>query len=279
MKTAIWILTLVGTAPVFLLALGLGQGAFPISLAPSAWRSSLTQKFGSDSVGEAEFKESLAAREKHLNEEFNWDAYQSLSEQQVLTACSGSLDTVLADLGLPPGRTVRAFKPMGPITTTMGLVYGGPAFHDPFFGEIAIVKRENLPTSHHWRLIAACHESAHAKGFTREMDAEILTQLALMRIHDPRFQTLADIHFLEKSGLKTQWPESLLTEVRAVRMERKLVQQHQPVISFLQRWADRLSLTNSGAKYGYRNRNETWNPHQPFFATVHRLQTRIGVNP
>jgi hypothetical protein len=214
-------------------------------------------------------------RESHLQQEFNWEAYQSLSESEALTACNASLDSVLKALALPPGREVRATKSMGPITKSMGLIYGGPAFHDPFFGELAIVKFSDSPTSHHWRLIAACHETAHAKGFTREMDAEILTQLALERLADPRFQMLADIHFLQKSGLEVKWPDSLLAEAKRMRALRKEVQQHQPIISFLRRWAEKWNLRNSGHKYGDREGQEAWNPHHPFFSTVHRLQARV----
>ncbi len=224
---------------------------------------------------ETEFKLWVKERETRLRNEFNWDGYQSLSEREVLETCDHSLDTVLMDLGLPPGRHVRNIKAMGPLTTTMGLIYGGPAFHDPVFSELAIIRREKLPTGHHWRLIAACHETAHAKGFTREMDAEILTQLALMRLPDPRFRVLADIHFLEKSGLKIQWPDTLIAESRQVRAERLEVQKHQPVIHFLQRWVLKLHLENSGKKYGEREREEKWNPRQPYFATVHRLQSQI----
>lgn len=265
--------------PVFLIALGLGQGAFPISLAPSAWRVSLTRHFGLDSVGESEFKTWVVERENRLRSQFILEGYQSLSESEALRVCDGSLDTVLADLELPPGRSVKTLKSMGPLTTAMGLIYGGPAFHDPFFGELAIVGSEKLPTSRHWRLIAACHEAAHAKGFTREMDAEILTQLALMRLPDPRFKVLADIHFLQKTGLKIQWPESLLTESRRMRAQRLEVERHQPVISFLRHWVNKWNLQNSGRKYGERAQGEKWNPRQPFFATVHRLQHKVSALP
>jgi hypothetical protein len=265
--------------PLFLIALSLGQGVFPFSLAPTAWRPSLTQDFGTDSLSQDDFKAWAAQRESQLRQDFDWSAYQSLTEQEVLNACSASLDTVLEDLGLPPGRTVRTIKPMGPLTTAMGLIYGGPAFHDPFYGEIGMVQQKDAPYPHHWRLIAACHESAHAKGFTREMDAEILTQLALSRIPDPRYQVLADLHFLQKTGLKVQWPDSLISEASRMRQERRDVQKHQRAISFLRRWVNRLHLENSGKKYGDREHNEVWNPRQPFFATVHRLQVRVTTKP
>jgi hypothetical protein len=49
--------------PGFLLALGLGQGAFPLSLAPTAWRKSLGASYGVDSLGMSEFKAWARARE------------------------------------------------------------------------------------------------------------------------------------------------------------------------------------------------------------------------
>jgi len=226
-------------------------------------------------LSDSDFTAWAAERQTQLHRDFNWQAYQALTEQEVLNACTVSLDTVLMDIGLPPGRRVRTIKPMGPLTTAMGLIYGGPAFHDPFFGEIGMVRQKDAPFPHHWRLIAACHESAHAKGYTREMDAEILTQLALSRIPDPRFQVLADIHFLEKSGLKVQWPDSLISEAREMRQERREVEKHQRLITFLRHCVNKLNLENSGKKYGDRGRLETWDPRQPFYATVHRLQARV----
>ena len=268
-----WVYFLFG--PLFLLILGLGQGAFPWSLAPTALRTPLPTVYGTDSLSDSAFHQWVRERERSLTSELNWTDYQSLSESEVLRNCDASLDTVLRLLGQSPGRTVRAVKDMGPLTSDLGLIYGGPAFHDPFFGELAVVKSSQYPTPRHWRLIAVCHETAHAKGFLREMDAEILTQLALRRIADPRFQTLADIHFLEKSGVKVLWPESLIRESQRVRTWRREVQKHQPVISWLRNFAEKFHVRNSGGKYGDREAKEAWNPHHPFFATVHRLQNRV----
>ncbi len=268
-----WFLIL---GPLFLAVLGMGQGAFPLSLAPSSWRTSIPRRLGSDSLGLPQFQAWVHEREANLRKNFNWDAYQSLTEADVQSACDTSLDTVLRDLGLPPGRHVRTIKAMGPLTTDMGLIYGGPAFHDPFFGELAMVHDADEPSPHYWRLIAACHETAHAKGFTREIDAEVLTQLALERISHPRYQALADIHFLRKTGMKISWPDSLVAESKRVRARWLEVEKHQPVISFFRKWIDRWHLENSGGKYGDRKPHQAWNPHQPFFATIHRLQTRVA---
>ncbi len=263
--------------PVFLVTLGLGQGAFPGSLAPTAWRTPLAERLGADSLPEEAFRAGAAEREARLLAAFRndeggahrWRAFQDMSEQEVLAACDTALDAVLAALHLPAGRTVRAYKDMGPWTATIGLAYGGPAFHDPFFGEIAIVSDADMPAPHYWRLTAACHEAAHAKGFTREMDAEILTQLALARHDDPRLRTLADIHFLRKTGLSLTWPESLVAESRQVRARRTDTERTQPVVRGLRTVARKLGLRNEAAKYGARSGVEAWNPRHPFFATVH----------
>src|SRR3989338_5313915 len=61
--------------PVFLAVLGLGQGAFPWSLAPTAWRASLPRVFGNDSLGEDAFKAWAAETEGRLLGEFRWDVY------------------------------------------------------------------------------------------------------------------------------------------------------------------------------------------------------------
>jgi hypothetical protein len=265
--------------PVFLIALGLGQGAFPGSLAPTAWRTPLSVRLGADSLGENSFRAWVAARDTAMREELGkpegWANFSGLTENEVLEACDSSLDTVLAALELPAGRTVRTFKNMGPWTATLGLSYGGPAFHDPFFGEIAIIRDRDMPAPHYWRLIAACHEAAHAKGFTREMDAEILTQLALLRLESPRFRTLADIHFLRKTGINVAWPDSLLAESARIRERRAAVETHQPVVRLLKKWAKRLGLQNDGARYGVRKAAEAWNPRHPFFATVRRTEKRV----
>jgi len=277
--------------PVFLVALSLGQGAFPLSIAPTGLREPLPQRLrtltGDAPLDSATFAAWARAREARLRGYFdttvtgdqNWKAFEALPETTALRVCDASLDSVLAALRLPPGRTVRAFKDMGPWTTAMGMLYGGPAFHDPFFSEIGIISYRNYPVSHFWRLMAACHETAHAKGFTREMDAEILTQLALLRIGrgtagkggDPRFTALADIQFLQKTGTKITWPDSLVAEARRARAARARVEAARPALAWVRSLMRRAGLQNSGGKYGERRAAEPWNPHHPFFATIHAI--------
>lgn len=167
-------------------------------------------------------------------------------------------------------------KPMGPLTTILGLSYGGPAFHDPFYGELAMVRPEDHPAPRYWRLIGVCHETAHSKGFTREMDAEILTQLALQGSGDARYRMLGDIMWLRKSGERVHYPDSLKREMRASWDSLERVEKRQPCVRFLRSLTRKLGFQNSGGKYGSRESAETWDPQHPFFATVAALMPDSG---
>ena len=264
---------------LLLIFMAMGQGAFPLSLAPTAWRLPLARQFPSAPLPYPDFRREIALRENRLLLEFSPDYYQSLGEEEILHGCDLALDGVLASLHLPPGRTVGKMKPMGPLTTVLGLSYGGPAFHDPFFGEMAMIHPEDHPAPRYWRLIGICHETAHAKGFTREMDAEILTQLALSSSPDPRYRMLGDIMYLRKSGERVHFPEYLRGEIRASWDSAAQVEKRQPVVRALRSLARKLGLQNSGTKYGSREGSENWNPAHPFYATVTGLLPRIAGRP
>lgn len=254
--------------PVVLLLLSLGQGAFPLSLAPTAWRKPLARHVAAPPLPYESFQAELRRREARLLDRFGPAYYGTLPETELLAGCDTALDRVLERLGLPPGRAVGRMKDMGPLTTVLGLSYGGPAFHDPFYGELAMVKAVDHPAPRYWRLLGVCHEAAHAKGFTREMDAEILTQLALSASGDPRYLLLADIMFLRKSGEVVRLPEALRREIRASRDSLEAVGKRQPAVRFLRSLSRRLGFQNSGGKYGTRDPRESWDPSHPFYATV-----------
>ena len=261
------------SGPVLLLLMAMGQGAFPLSLAPSAWRKPLAQVFIGPALPYEKFKQQLSVHEQHLLTHFSLRDYQLYTEPQIVVQCNDALDQVLDVLHLAPGRTVRAIKPMGPFTTTLGLAYGGPAFHDPFLGELAMVQYQDMPTPRYWRLIGICHEEAHAKGFTREMDAEILTQLALNFTHDPFLQILGDIMYLRKSGEKIEFPKALSDEISVSRATLKKVEEQQWCVQFIRRMTKKIGFQNSGGKYGSRMGSEAWDVHHPFYATVEGLQS------
>lgn len=262
------ILIVLITCPLLLLLMGLGQGAFPWSLAPTAWRLPLAKSRNTPPLPYSTFQSIVHHHQNHLLDTFSPSAYESLSEAEILVGCNQSLDHVLSKLDLTQGRTVRRVKEMGPLTTLLGLSYGGPAFHDPFLGELAIVHSNDLPTPRYWRLLAVCHETAHAKGFTREMDAEILTQLALSTSVDARYRMLGDIMYLRKSGEKIHFPEYLRKEIIASRDSLKEVESQQTTVNFMRTMSRKLGFQNSGGKYGSRELAEHWDPKHPFFATV-----------
>jgi len=254
--------------PIFLSVLGVGQGAFPWSLAPTALRSPLERVIHPPPLPE-HIQDSLwRAQLQNLWQETTWEGYASLSEGEALVTCNRLLDSVLNRLDLTPGRRVERIKDMGPLTTFLGLVYGGPAFHDPFFGELAIIRDKDMPSSRYWRLHATCHETAHAKGYTREMDAEILTALALLWSDDARYRNLGAVLFLAKAGKAFPLPEPMRQDMIAARMRRQEAESHQPILRFFRNFAEKVGFRNEPAKYGDRKRGEPWNPRQPFFATV-----------
>ncbi len=266
--------SLLASGPILLIFMGMGQGAFPLSLAPTAWRKPLAKEFPAPPLPYSEFRKELGIRENRLLREFSPAYYLSLDEPEALHGCNLLLDDVLSGLGMPTGRSVEKMKPMGPLTTLLGLSYGGPAFHDPFFGELAMIRMEDHPTPRYWRLIGACHEAAHAKGFTREMDAEILTQLALSASRDARYRMLGDIMFLRKSGERVHYPEYLRREIRSSWDSLQSVEKRQPMVRALRTAARKLGLQNSGAKYGSREGSENWNPAHPFYATIAALRDK-----
>lgn len=262
--------------PLVLLAMALGQGAFPLSLAPSAWRRPLAREFPAPPLPYPAFHHDLVLREERLLRAFSPEAYVSLGEREILSGCDRRLDTVLSALRLAPGRSVSAIKPMGPLTTLLGLSYGGPAFHDPFYGELAMVRPGDHPAPRYWRLIGICHETAHAKGFTREMDAEILTQLALQGSADARYRLLGDIMWLRKTGERVHYPAYLKREMLASRDSLERVERRQPAVRFLRSLSRKLGFQNSGGKYGSRESAEAWDTRHPFFATIAALAPRTG---
>ena len=119
-----------------------------------------------------------------------------------------------------------------------------------------MVQAADLPTPRYWRLLAVCHETAHAKGFTREMDAEILTQLALSTSEDLRYRMLGDIMYLRKSGERIHFPEFLRAEIIASRDSLKRVESRQTVVNLMRKISRKLGFQNSGGKYGSREHAE-----------------------
>ncbi len=262
---------------LFLLASG--QNAFAWSPVPTFLRKSLAKAWAVPALPEEEFKLLVSTFEEKLNNEFNWDSYISLTEQYVLNTCNQSLDSLLKALELNRGRTVRRIKKMHGLTRLLGLSYGGPAYHDPLTGEVALISEKDNPAPKFWRYHAICHETAHAKGFTREMDVETLTQLALLTSNSRNMQIIGYILFLQKSGEKFKWPEQLKDERKLTAKERKAVRAKQPLVRLLSKINQQLHIQNTPKKYGNRKKGEAWNPEHPYFSTVVYLLRSDALKP
>jgi hypothetical protein len=151
--------------------------------------------------------------------------------------------------------------------------------HDILSGEVAIVSQRDNPAPRYWRYHAICHETAHAKGFNREVDAEILTLLAALISGDSVLQIAGYLSFLQKTGENFLWPEALKTERRRQAEKRRAVRRRQPLVRLLTRINKKLGIQNDPKKYGYRKKHQEWNPKHPYFATVIHLLRANTIRP
>ncbi len=272
-----WLLILMG--PAIFVILASNQGAFPWAIAPTAWRTPIAAAHKGPAVPHDVFKQYVKQADSLLQAHFNQESYEALSEEDVLIHCNSMLDSVLKMLALPPGRRVRRVKNMAGISLIMGLSYGGPGFHSPFTGEAALASARHYPSPIYQRIHGICHEAAHAKGFTRELDTEIITQLALLLSPDSQIKAVGYIMFLTKSGEPFNWPHYLKSERLAKHQQRQETLKHQPLVRMLKRINKALSFQNSGAKYGTRANNEVWDPAHNYFTTVINLSQNLGLVP
>ncbi len=254
--------------PILLLLLATGQGVTPFSPFPTYNRTALHLRGHQLPISEATMDSLVPLLKDTLSHAFTKDLYKNLDETEVLKTCNLLLDSLLHILDLPKGRTVKRIKEQSGLTRLLGLSYGGPAYHDPLTSEIALVSSKDLPTTHFWRIQALCHETAHAKGFTRELDAEILTQLALLLSSHPLFVTTGLIQFLSKSGYEIDWPPLFKKEREESKVKRKATQKKQYMVNFLRKINRKLSVQNSGKKYGQREKDEQWDINHPYYSTI-----------
>ena len=198
-------------------------------------------------------------------------------ENFILTECNKSADWVLKRLGEPAGRELRQVKNLGPLSTFLALAYGGPAFHDPLTSEAGLVSYSNYPTTRAWRIIALCHETLHAKGFTREIDTEILTFFVLKYSTAPVLKNLAALVFLDHHTQNFESPHFYDAEKKATKKLRAAVFQGRPVLSTFRKVLTRLSASNRPERYGHYLQKKH-NPRHPYFASIYGLETHFFTN-
>jgi len=257
--------------PLLLFLLASGQGALPFSPAPTAMRPTLYSELNPPEVTQQEFFDFTDTMQNLLLKEFDKEHYRRLTENEMIDDCNSMLDDILLRLDFTSGRTVRGIKKMRGLSRVFGLSYGGPAYHDPLTSELALAAREDYPTPKAWRIHAACHEIAHAKGYGREMDAEILTQLSLLFSDNSLYRAMGCLMYLKKTGQEYESPVYLTEEQVRVNEEFKKIRKKQYVIRALSWMNRKLSLRNRSEKYGNIKPHQPFNAKHPYFATVIHL--------
>lgn len=241
------------------------QGATSWDFVPTVFRTPVSSRAPKVEVQSNAFQNWWQQQQDHL---LTWPQamYETAPEVPDLAMVNDALDQVLINLNYPSGRSVKRWKTMAGFTKVLGLAYGGPAYHDVISGEVVMVSEQDWPSSKAWRWCTLVHEVAHAKGFTREMDAECLTWLALGQLEHPMGLYLQSWLALGKTGQKISLPIFLEEEQKRVWKARKAL--HQPLVSFFKSLGKRYSIQNTAQKYGAIAPDTTPPPQHEFFGMV-----------
>ena len=259
-----WGRMMLGFGILLLVIQGFSQGATPWDFVPTVFRDRPSERIKTSEVQGESFNAWFAEAQHSVKNPVG-DFYQNASEQPDLRDVHVALGAVLAELNYPQGREVRAIKTMRGLSRLLGLAYGGPAYHDVVTGEVAMASALDYPSTKMWRWSTVVHECAHAQGFTREMDAEILTYLALKKM-GKMGQFCALGLALGKTQLKVDWPEFIRAEQCEVQAQRKAL--HQPGVDMLRKWSRIVNIQNSGQKYGALAEGQSLPPRDHEFFRV-----------
>ena len=241
-----WGRMILGFGVLLLVIQGFSQGATPWDFVPTVFRDRPSERIITNEVDGESFN-AWFAEAQHSVKNPAGEFYRNAPEQPELKDVQAALGLVLAELNYPLGREVRAIKTMRGLSRLLGLAYGGPAYHDVITGEVVMASALDYPSTKMWRWCTVVHECAHAQGFTREMDAEILTYLALKKMGEMGHFCALSLA-LGKTQRKLDWPEFIRTELSEVQAQHKAL--HQPVVDMLRKWSTAVNVQNSGQKYG-----------------------------
>jgi hypothetical protein len=253
------------------------QGATPVDFVPTAIRPSLHSTLKPPALPYDSILEWLDLEQESFLEGFDSNALYSMADSDVLNMANYSVSQAQVLLGELPGRWVHRIKPMWGISRLLGFAYGGPGYHDVITGEVVLPDTSDLPVTQAFRIFSIVHEVAHAHGWTREMDAEIVTFLALRTSPHPVFVNLSSLFLLRKFNYDVEYPEAMTSEIQHVIARRREVRRKQFVVNLLESTMKKVSLRNAPEKYGSRSPEELWNPHHPFFSTVYALDYSISL--
>ena len=249
--------------PGLLAVMAFSQGVTPLDWVPSVFRDAPHERAGAQKVDQSLEEWKLAVQTRVLS--FSSSSYTQAAGNPNLKEVHRAVTRVLEGLSYPAGREVTRIKEMAGLTRVMGLAYGGPAYHDVVTGEVVMASEEDLPRTKVSRWLTVVHEVAHAQGFTREMDAEVLTWLILREMESPFGSFCADLQALSKGSWKWEGPPEYQKEKENVLKARKAL--NQPVVSFLKDLWRKGGLQNSGEKYGQVKDPQPPANH-PFFGVV-----------
>jgi hypothetical protein len=201
--------------------------------------------------------------------------YENYSHDYQIKEANKIADRALDFMNYPKGREVRSVKNMFGLSKLLGLSYGGSAYHDVVSGEVVIANQADYPATKSWRRMCLVHEIIHAKGFTREMDTEILTWLAL-RLSDSKLdQAFADMMVIYKSKIKYKWPNLILEEWHQVLEARKKLAKKTKVLNFLKSISKKINIQNSSHKYGSIKIGEQYAKSE-FLKSIAKLEKLIN---
>lgn len=243
------------------------QGLTPYDLVPTKYRQNPIESFkrevvSSVNIQDIGFKDTLHFTSEYRKQQELWldtwtpevqQYYNEFTPEDQLELLNFSITKALKSLGYPPGRNVKNIKSARGLTKTLGLAYGGPAYHDVITGEVVVSSTQDYPTFKIWRIMAIIHEMIHAQGFTDEMVTEQLTWLTLHLSNDPMLKALSHYMFLLKSPnfLQLQHPKAILLELIHQYIARKRIQREQVLTYWMTEFLSSAHIQNSGQKYGH----------------------------
>jgi hypothetical protein len=238
----------VGATMLFVMAFS--QGVTDIDFVPTVFRSHPSERLEHIMVDENELSQFLNDTADTFIKVFDAKEYEVLPQKDKIESANKIVHKALEYMGYPQGREITKIKKMMGITRLLGLSYGGPAYHDVISGEVVIASRKDLPSSKYWRRICLVHEIAHAQGFTRELDAEILTWLALRLSESELDKKFAMLMLITKSRIMIEWPQVLKLEAKKITEKQKIIDRDSPILSFFKKISKKINVQNNSEKYG-----------------------------
>lgn len=256
--------------PVILL---FSQGATPFDLAPSQFRKSVII---TDPVAEKKLSEYFNSIQNKLLQEFDTSAYErfSISNHDSMELYQKIVWQAFDALKQPRGVQIKRIKTMFGFTKVLGLIYGGPGFHDVVTTEAILISQKDYPTSKYWRIKGFVHEIIHAQGVQSELETEILTWLSLRLSTNPLLRALSYQMALRKTSRAFELPDTFFWDIHNMKIKRNQKLDSMFYIKFPKKFLRNIGLFNKSSKYG-KSLSSTALSKSIFFKTIYHLENKI----